>query len=82
MYPSLESSPDRSVELPRDIGCAEDEDTFRVFAYTVHLDKKFGFYAPRSFGFAFTTGAAECIDFVYEDDGRFVFASKVEELLH
>ena len=82
MYSPLEPSSDCGVKLPGDVGCAKDKDASRVTAYAIHLDEEFGFYAPRGFGLAFATGAAEGVDFVDEDDGRFVFAGHVEELLY
>ena len=82
MHSPLESSPDRGVELPGDIGGAEDQDAFGVLAYTVHLDEELGFDAPRGFGFACAARAAEGVDFVDEDDAGFVFAGEVEELFY
>jgi hypothetical protein len=82
MHASLKSSPYRRVELPGDVGCAEDEHAFGVLAYAVHLYEHFGFYAPRGFGFAFTAGTAERVDFVDEDDAGFVFAGHVEQLFY
>ena len=82
MDAALEAAADGGVELPGDVGGAEDEDALGVAADAVHLDQEFGFDAPAGFGFAFAAGAAEGVDFVDEDYGGFVFAGHGEELFH
>ena len=81
MHAPLEAAADGRVELPGDVGRAEDEDALGVPANAVHLDEELGFYAAGGFGFAFPAGTAEGVDFVDEDYGGFVFAGHVEELL-
>ena len=78
----LEAAPDGGVELPGNIRGAEDENAFGVFAHAVHLHEQLGLDASRGFGFTFAAGAAERIDFVDEDDRRFVFARHTKELLY
>jgi hypothetical protein len=82
VYASLETPAYSGVELPGDVRCAEDEYAFGVFAHAVHLYEKFGLDAPRGFGFAFAAGSAQCVDFIDEDDGGFVFAGHAEELFY
>ena len=82
MDSSLKSSPYCRIELPGNVCSAKNEDTFRVAAYTVHLDEELCFYAAGSFRLAFATRSAESVDFVDENDGGFIFAGHVEELLY
>lgn len=65
---ALEAAADGAVELPGDVGCAEDEDGGRVVPDAVHLYEHFRLDATRGFGFAFAAVAAEGVDFVDEDD--------------
>ena len=81
VYSALESSPNGRVELPGDVCGAEDEHAPAILADAVHLHEHLCFYAARGFGFAFAAGAAQGVDLVDEDDGGFVFAGHVEELL-
>jgi hypothetical protein len=64
----LETSSNRGVELPGDVGGAKDEHSFAIAADAVHLHEEFGFDAAGGFGFAFAAGAAEGVDFVDKDD--------------
>lgn len=80
MDAALEAAADGRVELPGDVGGAEDEDAARVVADAVHLNQELSFYAPRGFGLAFAAGPAQGVDFVDEDYGGFVFACEIEEL--
>lgn len=82
MDAALEAPSYCRIELPGDVGGAEDEDTFAVAAHAVHLDKQLRFDAAGCFGFALATGTAEGVDFVDEDDGGLVFAGEVEELFY
>jgi hypothetical protein len=76
----LETAADGAVELPGDVGGAEDQHALAVAADAVHLHEQLGLDASGGFGFAFTARAAERVDFVDEDDRGTVFAGKVEEL--
>lgn len=80
VHAALEPPADGGVELPRDVGGAEDQHARRVLAHAVHLHQHLGLDASRGFGLAFAAGAAEGVDFVDEDDGGVVFACHVEEL--
>lgn len=68
MDTALEAATDGCVELPGNVGCAEDENAFGVAADTIHLYQHFSFDTARCFGLAFATGAAESVNFVDEDD--------------
>lgn len=78
---ALESSPDGSIQLPGDVGSAQDQDTPRVLSDTVHLNEQFCFDTSRCLRFAFSTWPTQRIDFVNEDNSRLVLASHVKELL-
>jgi hypothetical protein len=78
----LETPPNRGVELPGDIGCAQDQNALGVFADTVHLYKQFGFDTSGRLGFSFATRDAQSVDLVNEDDGRLVFTCHIEKLLN
>ena len=80
MDAALEAAADGRVELPGDVGGAEDEDALGVVADAVHLDEELGLDAAGGFGFAFAAGAAQGVDLVDEDDGGAVFAGEGEEL--
>ena len=80
MDAALEPATDGRVELPGDVGGAQDEDALGVVPHAVHLDEEFGLDAAGGFGFAFAAGTAEGVDFVDEDDGGAVFAGEGEEL--
>lgn len=80
MDAALEAAADGSVELPGDIGSAQDEHAARILADAIHLHQQLRLDAPRGFRLAFAAWAAECVDFVDEDDCRLVFAGHVEEL--
>lgn len=80
MHTSLETTTNGGVELPWDVGGAEDKHACRVFSDTVHLDQHFGLNAARGLGFTLASGTAKGVDFVDEDDGGFVLARHVEEL--
>jgi hypothetical protein len=77
---ALETAADGAVELPGDVGGAEDQHAFTVAADAVHLHEQLGLDAPRGFGFAFAARPAQRVDFVDEDDRGLVFAGEVEEL--
>lgn len=77
---ALEAAADGGVELPGDVGGSQDEDAARVLADAVHLHEQLRLDAPRGLGLAFASWAAQRVDFVDEDDGRFVFAGHGEEL--
>lgn len=76
---ALEAAADGRVELPGDICGTEHEDALAVLAYAVHLHEELGLDAPRGLRVAFAAGGAEGVDFVDEDDGRFVLARHGEE---
>ena len=80
MDAALKPATDGSVELPGDVGGAQDEYPFGVVADAVHLDEELGFYSAGGFGFALAAGAAQGVDLVDEDDGGAVFAGEGEEL--
>lgn len=51
-------SSDGGVELPGDVGGAEDEDAGCVISYSVHLYEHLRFYSPAGFTLAFSSGPA------------------------
>jgi hypothetical protein len=81
VYTPLESSPNRCVQLPWDVGRAEDKDTLRVLAHAIHLDQELGLDSSRGFRFTFTARPTQSIDLVDKDDGRLVLSSHAEQLL-
>lgn len=46
-------SSDGGVELPGDVGGAEDEDAGCIVSYTVHLDEHLGLYPSAGFALTF-----------------------------
>ena len=82
VYSPLEAAADGGVELPRDVGGAQDEHALAVLAHAVHLHQHLGLYPPRGLRLALAAGPAQGVDLVDEDDGGLVLAGHGEELLH
>ena len=60
----LESSTDRGVQDPGDVGRAEDEDAVVVVANALHLDQELGLDPPSRFALVVRPGRAERVDLV------------------
>ena len=81
VYPFLESSPDGCVEIPRDIRGAEDQDTIVVDAHSLHLNQELCLDSSSSVVFRVGASAAERVNLVDEDDGRFTGSGKYKQTL-
>ncbi len=82
MDASLESPSDRGVQLPRDVGGAQDQHALGVVAHAVHLHEQLRLDPSRRFRLPFAARPAERVYLVDEDDRGLVLARHAEELLH
>ena len=75
---TLKPTSDGRVQLPGDVGGAEDQNAARIVTDAVHLNQEFRLDSSRRFRFAFAPWSAERVDFVNEDDRRFVLPRHIE----
>lgn len=64
----FKTTSDGRVQLPGNVGGAQHQDTVVVVAHTLHLYQEFSFNSARGFILTLTSGAAERINFVDEND--------------
>ena len=69
---------DSVIQSPRDVCGPKDKYTGVIVANAVHLNQKLRLNTSRTFRFALATGPGEGIDFVDENDGRFIFSRHLE----
>lgn len=82
VHAALETSSDRGVELPGDVGRAQHQDALAVVSDTVHLHQQLRLDTPRRLGLALATGPAQGVDLVDEEDRGLVFSRHAEQSLH